>query len=453
MRGIAVIVAALLLVPAAAAYKNPTPGRALVLQIPGMHRAKVRKNLSYARGRRLDVYRPRTAKGRLPAVLVGGPGNRSAQKIGWAQLIAASGLAAVAADIRSARDAGSALAYVRAYAGSLGIDPARLCTLAFSAGIPSSLEETMREPKPWLRCNVAYYGPLDSALPYLERDPGGIPPMLVVEAGGDEEATNGSIGRFASVASQRHADVRVVTNPGAPRGFDLGRRTKRSKAIVRETLRYLGSRLARPLVVRDRCASGPERASALRFFTSDDTALAGVVLGGGPSGVVLAHGLNLDLCQWLPYARELAASGYRVLAYDSRSGIRVDLDMEAAVEALRRAGAVRVAAVGSSLGALAAVVGGARLRQQPEAIVSLSSPSSYGPVSALAVAPRLRTSVLFAASTEDEPFSSDARELYAAAAPAERQLQILPGAAHGVDMLERPEFRAFFEAYLAEHLR
>jgi hypothetical protein len=33
----------LLAVPAAVAYRNPTAGRDLVLQIPGMHRAKVRR--------------------------------------------------------------------------------------------------------------------------------------------------------------------------------------------------------------------------------------------------------------------------------------------------------------------------------------------------------------------------------------------------------------------------
>ena len=46
----------------------------------------------------------------------------------------------------------------------------------------------MRDPKPWLRCNVVYYEPLDvqtptfgdefSALAYLRRLGGSIPPML-----------------------------------------------------------------------------------------------------------------------------------------------------------------------------------------------------------------------------------------------------------------------------------
>jgi len=121
---------------------------------------------------------------------------------------------------------------------------------------------------------------------------------------------------------------------------------------MRETLRFLRARLASPLRVRDTCASRAERAASLRFFAVDDTPLVGVELGSGPVGIALAHGYQGSLCDWLPYARELASDGYRVLAYDARSDIRVDLDAEAAVEALYRAGSQRVVVVGSSLGAL-----------------------------------------------------------------------------------------------------
>ena len=160
MRWVVAAAAALVLVPSATAYKNPTPGRALVVQIAGMHRAKV----TYRAG--LDVYRPRSAKGRLPAVLLGGK-KRSAQTIGWAQLISASGMAAVASS-----DLGSAIAYVRAHATGLGIDAGRLCTLVFASATPL-------EAQPWLRCGVVYYGA-------PEGDPARIPPLLVVKAGRDE---------------------------------------------------------------------------------------------------------------------------------------------------------------------------------------------------------------------------------------------------------------------------
>jgi pimeloyl-ACP methyl ester carboxylesterase len=221
---------------------------------------------------------------------------------------------------------------------------------------------------------------------------------------------------------------------------------------MRETLRFLWVRLARPLKVQETCATRAERASALRFFASDDTPLAGVVLGRGPRGVVLAHGNGGDLCVWLPYARQLAAGGHRVLAYDSRSeGLRLDLDVAAAVEALRRTGSEHVVVGGSSVGAAGALIGSASLPSRPAAVVSLSAPESYGPLRALPAVGRLHAPVLFAASTEDEPFASDARAMYAASGSSERRLEILPGAVHGERMLEDPGFRARVTAFIAAH--
>jgi dienelactone hydrolase len=482
---IAVLAAAVVAVPAADAYRNPTPGAAVALQIPGMHRAKVRRNIVYqpALRLRMDVYRPRHARGRLPAVLLGGPpgfDKDTGQKIGWAQLIAASGMAAVAFDIRSddrlqsprspSRDVRSAIAFVRAHAARLGIDAGRLCTLGFSIGTaPWHLWATMRDPKPWLRCNVVYYGPLDfqssafpidrglvdefSASTYLRKFGGRIPPMLVVKAGRDvNHGINESIDRFEAAARSLHADVRVVTYPKAAHAFDLGPRTSRARRTMRETLRFLRARLARPLKVQETCATRAERASALRFFASDDTPLAGVVLGRGPRGVVLAHRSGGDLCTWLPYARQLAATGHRVLAYDSRTvGLRVDLDVAGAVEALRRTGSEHVVVAGSSLGAAGALIGSASLPTAPAAVVSLSAPASYGPLRALPAVRRLHAPVFFAASTEDEPFATDARAMYAASGSSERRLEILPGAVHGEQMLEDPAFRARVTAFIAAH--
>jgi len=478
------LAAALVAVPAADGYRNPTRGKAVVLQIPGMHRAKVRRNVLYQRAPRLrmDVYRPRDARGRLPAVLLGGPpgfGKGTGQKMGWAQLIAASGMSAVAFDIRSdnhlqfpnrpARDVQAAIAYVRAHSRRLGIDPSRLCTLGFSVGTaPWHLWATMRDPKPWLRCNVVYYGPLDfqspafpisrelvdefSALTYLRRSGGRIPPMLVVKAGLDAtEGINESIDRFQAAATELHVDVRIVTVPEAAHGFDLGPKTSRARAVVRQTLRFMQARLGTPLRITEPCASSAERASVLRFFAEDDTPLAGVVLGSGPRGLVLAHGQGGDVCEWLPYARDFAAGGYRALVYDSRPGPRVDLDAAAAVEALRRTGSEHVIAMGSSAGAIASLIGSAALPSAPAAVVSLSAPASFGPLNALQAVARLRAPTFFAASETDEPFVSDARALYAASAATDKRLEILHGAVHGSAMLQDTAFRSRVEAFIAAH--
>lgn len=425
---LAVLVAGLALSPGASAYRNPTLGAGLVVQIPGMHRVEVRHVA------RLDLYRPRRARGRLPAVLVGAP-RRSGQAVGWSQAIAASGLTAVAFAGRGP----AALAYVRAHAKSLRIDPARVCALGFASGASWQLSAS------GLRCNAVYYAALG-----VETVSPRMAPLLVAEAGRDASA--GAIDRFATAAREVHADVKVTANAAGARGFDVGRPTPRARAVVRETLRFLRTRLAPPLRLDASCVTPAERRAALRFFAADDTPLAGVVLGKGPRAVVLAHAIDGNLCDWVPYARRLAASGLRVLAYNARRpGIRVDLDLAAAVEAMRRTGSGEVTAVGASLGATAALIGSAALSQQPAAVVSLSGPASFGPLRALPAVGRLHAPVFFAASNDDEPFATDARALYAASASPGRQLEILPGAAHGTDMLADPAFRARLTAFITAH--
>lgn len=262
-------------------YRNPTVGRELVYQIPNMHKAKVRRNLIYSRAGgsplRMDVYGPRrVASTRLPVVLLGGPpafraGKDSGQKVGWAQLIAASGMAAVAFDIRSdgymstpeapSQDVAAAIAYVRGNAASLGIDGERLCTLGFSLGTaPWHLWATLREPQPFNRCNAVYYGPLDlktvavdidpakideySAITYLRKYEGKIPPMFVVQAGRDSFAgINDSIERFVKAALELGAPIELRKHPTGPHGFDTTTPGARSQAIIKRTLAFFRAKL------------------------------------------------------------------------------------------------------------------------------------------------------------------------------------------------------------------
>jgi dienelactone hydrolase len=356
---------------APAQYRNPTVGRELSLQIPGMHRAPVQRRLVYRRvsGQvlRMDVYRPRGSRRRvLPAVIVGGPprfraGRTSGHKVGWSQAIAASGLVAVTFDHRSdgygvtmgapSTDVAAALAYVRAHARRLGIDAARVCTLGFSMGTaPWHLWAAMKRPDPSVRCNVSFYGPLDltqpdltisrrlaeeySALTFLRRDGARIAPMLVAKAGRETNpGFNEAIDRFVGEAARVGAPVRLVTHATGGHAFDLAPRDARSRAIIREALAFLCGHLAarapaavtakrpKPLQVRHRCVTAAERRRAVRFTASDATRLIGVMFGAGPRTVVLAHqggGAAANLCSWVSYARRLAAAGYRVLAFDHR---------------------------------------------------------------------------------------------------------------------------------------
>src|SRR5262252_6669618 len=62
------------------------------------------------------------------------------------------------------------------------------------------------------------------------------------------------------------------------------------------------------------CKSKVGNGVAVRF--GRDSYLGGVVVGSGPTGVVLGHRNDANLCEWMPYAHELADKGYRVLAFD-----------------------------------------------------------------------------------------------------------------------------------------
>lgn len=262
-------------------YVNPTVGSRLVYQIEDMHRARITSGIAYTGDRaeplELDVYLPPNGGSEpLPAVLLGGPpffeaGKDSGQKVGWSQLIAGSGLAGVAFDIRSdgylqtpaepTDDVGAAIAYVREHGPALGIDPERLATLGFSFGTaPWHLAATMREPLPFVRCNVVYYGPLDLHDAGVPMDPGladeysatsflrlhgpRIPPMLVAKAGLDGAALNRSIDAFISEATAVEADVRLEVHEGGQHGFDVRDDDERSRAIIRDTLGFLLERLA-----------------------------------------------------------------------------------------------------------------------------------------------------------------------------------------------------------------
>jgi alpha-beta hydrolase superfamily lysophospholipase len=194
------------------------------------------------------------------------------------------------------------------------------------------------------------------------------------------------------------------------------------------------------------CVQGNE----LWFRAADGTKLVGHRFGGKKPGVrtavILAHMSVGDLCQWVPYARNLASKGFFVFPFDFRghgfsegreNHRRSAGDVTAAVRAVRRLGARKVVVVGASLGGIAALVAAANLRPSLDGVVAVSAPVAIaGELNAAPSVQRLGIPTLYVAAEQDQnppyDFAADAQTLYDATGTEEKRLELQPGSLHGV---------------------
>lgn len=217
---------------------------------------------------------------------------------------------------------------------------------------------------------------------------------------------------------------------------------------------------ADPPELREQCLAPDDGAAAVFFRAADGFPLAGALFGDGKLGVVLAHQMGSDLCEWRDFALTLAGRGYRVLAIDMRgygsspwvqgkAPNRRDLDVVGAAAELRRRGATRVVAVGASMGGTAVVLAGAR-RGALDGVVSLSGAGLVTGMNGRAAAKRLRVPVRFLAARDDGQFALDAQRMHRAAPAKDDRLLIVPGAAHGSSLLGvSARVRSFVLSFLA----
>ena len=204
------------------------------------------------------------------------------------------------------------------------------------------------------------------------------------------------------------------------------------------------------------------RAGEVRFTAADGTKLVGHRFGKGSTAVILVHQGNGSLCEWVPYARRLAAQGYFVFPIDLRghglsqrrtgaAANRLAADVTAAAKLVRKLGKKKVFVVGASMGGIATLVAGANVKPPLAGVVGLSAPARFRGLDALATAPRLRVPVLYVAAEGDDnagfDFSEDARALDAATASADKQLEIVDGNLHGIALLGGP-VRGVVESWL-----
>ena len=219
---------------------------------------------------------------------------------------------------------------------------------------------------------------------------------------------------------------------------------------------------AAPQRLEHDCVRGGE----LWFHAADGTKLVGHRFGKGTTAVILTHQSEGDLCDWLPYAKRLAARGYFVFPIDFRgygfsdrplSGQdRYVQDSAAAAKALRQRGKRKIFVVGASMGGIAAVAAGANVTPPLAGIVSISSPARYRGMDGVKAGPRLRVPALYLAATADDnggyDFSEDATALHQAAATKDKRRELLPGAAHGIGLVaSSTRAKALVEGFLKSH--
>ena len=197
------------------------------------------------------------------------------------------------------------------------------------------------------------------------------------------------------------------------------------------------------------CIRASDRSTPVSFRSPDGVRLAGNVLGRGKTGIVFAHQVAGDRCQWIEFARELSSKGYRALVFDMRgygtsagvANVSPQLDVLGATAELRRRGAKKIVLVGASMGGTG-VVSAAPITQPAVAgVVELSAPTAFGGANALAAAKKLKLPALFVAGRDDGDFAAATRALYRAAATRDKTLRIAPTPWHGVDLMALPTVR------------
>jgi dienelactone hydrolase len=206
-----------------------------------------------------------------------------------------------------------------------------------------------------------------------------------------------------------------------------------------------------PLADRPGCAADAG-GDFVRATTTEGNGVAFLLLGAGTGGVALGPQSDGDICQWLPYAEELAGR-YRVALFDWKEP-RAEVPL-LAVDALRAAGAEQVVLAGASLGGAFALSEAHEVRPRLAGVLSFGGELTLPGFDGRPGIREWRGPLLQISSKGDDYFdSANARQLRVLH-PGPETILMLPGSTHGVAMLEGPhreQVRATVDRFLARVL-
>jgi pimeloyl-ACP methyl ester carboxylesterase len=206
-----------------------------------------------------------------------------------------------------------------------------------------------------------------------------------------------------------------------------------------------------PLAERPDCAADAG-GTFVRATTSEGNGVGFLLIGTGPAGVVLGPQDNGDICQWLPYAEELATT-YRVALFDWDEP-RSELPLLAAA-ALRHAGVTQVVLGGASYGGALALSEAYRVRPRLAGVLSFSGELTLPGLDGRAGIRKWRGPLLALGSEQDDFFDSQNARQLRRLHPGAETIVMVPGHAHGVDLLDDPRqarVRAAADRFLARVL-
>lgn len=198
-------------------------------------------------------------------------------------------------------------------------------------------------------------------------------------------------------------------------------------------------------------------------FPAGDGTLPGVVLGTGSVGIIFGHQIDGKICQWIETARAFAAKGYRTLVFDfagyglarNTTSPTTTADVVAAAEHLKTLGVTKVVLIGASLGGGAVVTASVKVTLPVAAVVSLSGTGRLQTAeSSVDAAAQLKAPLLCAAAKRDRggDYATLATQMCPAKGPGPRQLLLVEGVGHGVDLYQHdPAVKAAVDAFVARY--
>jgi len=247
----------------------------VVYRLDGMDTVTVRRDLPYqdaAEGPLVfDLYQPpETEPGTRPAVVVivmGYPDPTGFYRhvgwaTSWARLLAASGVATVIYATREpAADLHAVLGHLRDHAVDLGVDGERVGILACSANVVVALSALLAGSP--AKCAALLYGYtmdldgssgvaaasqqfgfVDACAGKSVDDLAADVPLFLVRAGREQfPGLNDVLDRFLARAVARNLPVTFVNHATGRHGFDLEDDSGASRAVIRQTLSFLGLHL------------------------------------------------------------------------------------------------------------------------------------------------------------------------------------------------------------------